>query len=73
LRAGDVERRESGRVLRLTPETGTIKTGKVPIVPVRAHLVELGFPQFAEGALAALGPEAPLFYRRPDRPSRNPN
>jgi integrase len=73
LRARDVERRPYGSVLRLTPEAGTIKTGKVRIVPIHAHLFELGFPQFAEGALAALGPEAPLFYRQPDRPSRNPN
>jgi integrase len=72
LRAGDVERRPYGHVLRLTPEAGTIKTGKVRIVPVHVHLVELGFPQFAERAMAALGPEGPLFYRKPDRPSRNP-
>jgi integrase len=73
LRAGDVDCRECGHVLRLTPEAGTIKTGKVRIVPVHSHLVELGLPEFTERALAALGPEGPLFYRKPDRPSRNPN
>lgn len=49
----DVERRPYGSVLRLTPEAGTIKTGKVRIVPIHAHLFELGFPQFTERAFAA--------------------
>jgi integrase len=76
LRAGDVQARQGPAgsiwVLRLTPEAGTIKTGRARTVPLHADLVRQGFPEFAQGALAAIGPDGPLFFRKPDRPSRNP-
>ena len=77
LRAGDVQAREGPAgsiwVLRLTPDAGTIKTGRARAVPLHADLVRQGFPEFAQRALAALGQDAPLFYRKPPKPSRNPN
>jgi integrase len=76
LRAGDVEQRLGHHgplwVLKVTPEAGTVKTGKARAVPVHPHLVEMGFPEFAVRVKAALGPEAPLFFKPPQRPSRNP-
>jgi hypothetical protein len=45
---------------------------KARAVPVHPHLVEMGFPEFAQRMLASIGPDGPLFYRKPDRPSRNP-
>ena len=42
-------------------------------MPLHADLVRQGFPEFAQRALAALGQDAPLFYRKPPKPSRNPN
>jgi integrase len=33
----------------------------------------MGFPEFAQRTLASIGPDGPLFYHKPDRPSRNPN
>jgi integrase len=60
-------------VLRLTPDAGTIKTSRARTVPLHADLVRRGFPEFAQRALAALGKDAPLFFRPPREPSRNPN
>ena len=60
-------------MMRLTPDAGTIKSGRARTMPLHADLVHQGFPEFAQGALAALGPEAPLFFRSPQGPSRNPN
>jgi integrase len=61
------------KTVRITPEAGTVKTGKVRVVPLHPHLVEMGFLDYVQLTRAALGPEAPLFYRKPVRPSRNPN
>jgi hypothetical protein len=65
LRAGDVQARQGPAgsiwILRLTPEAGTIKTGRARTVPLHADLVHQGFPEFAQRALAALGQDAPLF------------
>jgi integrase len=38
--------------IRLTPEAGTIKTNEARTVVLHPHLVELGFPAFAEAAPA---------------------
>jgi len=77
LRAGDVQARQGPAgsiwVLRLTPDAGTIKTGRARTVPLHADLVHQGFPEFAQRALAALGQDAPLFFKPPREPSRNPN
>src|SRR5258707_8948342 len=59
--------------MRLTPDAGTIKTGRARTVPLHADLVHQGFPEFAQRALAALGRDAPLFFKPPREPSRNPN
>jgi integrase len=60
-------------VLRITPEAGTVKTGKARTVPLHPHLVEMGLLDYVEAVKARLGQQAPLFYRPPTRPSRNPN
>jgi integrase len=75
LRAGDVQARQGPAgsiwVLRLTPDAGTIKTGRARTVPLHADLIHQGFSEFAQHALAALG--QPLFFKPPEGPSRNPN
>jgi integrase len=63
-RVGEILQLSKGNVLfeggipfiRLTPEDGTIKTGKFRDVPIHEHLIALGFLQFVEGA-----PEGKLF------------
>jgi integrase len=42
LRACDIEERACGPVLRITPEAGTVKTGRARTVPIHEHLVEQG-------------------------------
>jgi hypothetical protein len=58
LRAGDVQARQGPAgsiwVLRLTPDAGTIKTGRARTVPLHADLVHQEFPEFAQGAQARL-------------------
>jgi integrase len=83
LRVLDIERRPSDPkgplggadypVLRITPDAGTVKTSKVRVVPIHSDLVEQGFLRFVEDVKSRLGPDAPLFYKRPTKPSRNPN
>lgn len=60
-RAGDVEWRPSDQralegaeypVLRITPEAGTVKTGKARTVPVHPHLVEMGLLHYVEAVKA---------------------
>jgi integrase len=71
LRAQDID--PVRKTVRITPEAGTVKTGKVRVVPLHPHLVEMGLLDYVHLARAAMGPDAPLFYRKPARPSRNPN
>lgn len=52
--------------LRITPEGGTVKTGKYRIVPIHQHLVELGLCSFI-----ASQPPGPLFFSL-DKPEYNP-
>ena len=47
--------------IRITPESGTVKTGKYRIVPVHSHLVEQGLLAFIEAL-----PPGPLFLT-PDK------
>ena len=42
--------------IRITPESGTVKTGKYRIIPVHSHLVEQRFLDFVEAS-----PSGPLF------------
>jgi integrase len=83
LRVQDIEYRTSNPkgplggaeypVLRITPEAGTVKTGRVRVVPIHAHLIEQGLLEYVGVVKARLGPAGPLFFRPPARPSRNPN
>jgi integrase len=52
LRKQDVAREGGHWTIRLTPEAGTIKTNEARTVVLHPHLVELGFPAFAEAAPA---------------------
>lgn len=55
LRGIDVEDRNGLYVMKLTPEAGTIKTGKPRVVPIHEHLIAQGFiemvKQVGKGAL----------------------
>ena len=57
LRGADIEQRGQIHAMKLTPEAGTIKTGKARTVPIHAHLIEQGFLDFVR----ARG-NGPLFY-----------
>jgi integrase len=72
LRACDIERRPFGPVMRITPDAGTVKTDEARTVPLHQHLIEMGLLDYV-AAVARLGKQAPLFYKSPSRPSRNPN
>jgi integrase len=50
LRKQDVTKDGEHWTIRLTPEAGTIKTNEARTVVLHPHLVELGFPAFAEAA-----------------------
>jgi integrase len=73
LRVQDIEQRACGPVLRITPDAGTVKTGKARTVPIHPHLVEMGLLDYVEAVKSRLGKQGPLFFRPPARPSRNPN
>jgi integrase len=67
LRAEDVVTRNGIHAVRLTPEAGTIKSGRARIVPLHEHIIAQGFLDFV--ARIAKGP---LFYtpaRKPDNAS----
>ena len=51
-------------VLRITPEAGTVKTGRFRLVPLHPHLKEQGFLDFVRKARAG-----PLFYEPPPKES----
>jgi integrase len=72
LRVQDIEQRACGPVLRITPDAGTVKTGKARTVPIHPHLVEMGLLDYVETVKSRLGKQGPLFFRPPARPSRNP-
>jgi len=73
LRVQDIEQRACGPVLRITPDAGTVKTGKARTIPIHPHLVEMGLLDYVEAVKARLGKQGPLFFRPPARPSRNPS
>jgi integrase len=60
LRAGDVD--PARKTILITPEAGTVKTGKARVVPVHAELIEHGFLEFVKAVLAAKGPGGALFW-----------
>ena len=67
LRKQDILEQDGIPFLRITPEAGSVKTGKYRDVPIHPHLVDLGFLRFV-----AACEDGPLFYN-PDRaPSDTP-
>ena len=50
LRKQDVRREGEHWVITITPEAGIVKTKEMRRVPLHAHLIELGFASFVEGA-----------------------
>jgi integrase len=60
LRGTDVVEQDGVAAIRITPDAGTVKTGKARLVPLHEHLVEQGFVSFAR----AKG-KGPLFYNQP--------
>ena len=60
-RREDVHRIDVGDVtawiIRITPEAGSVKDGKIREVPLHPHLVEMGFVRFVLSR-----PDGPLFY-----------
>jgi len=57
LRGQDVRRGGDIWVLRVTPEAGTVKTGRWRDIPLHPHLVAQGFPDFVRRR-----GRGPLFY-----------
>jgi hypothetical protein len=57
LRKVDVITRDGISALSLSPEAGSIKSGKVRTVPLHEHLIAQGFLRFVEGH-----GDGPLFY-----------
>jgi integrase len=55
LRGRDIEKRDSMYVMKLTPEAGTMKSGKIRVVPLHEHIIAQGFiemvQQIGKGAL----------------------
>ena len=66
LRGADIEHRGQVCAMKLTPEAGTMKTGKPRTVPIHAHVIEQGFIEFVK-----LRGKGPLFYdpKEDDDPS----
>jgi integrase len=69
LRGIDIEDRKGLYVMKLTPEAGTIKTGKPRVVPIHEHLIAQGFIEMVK----QVGKGA-LFYndKTPQRPIVDP-
>jgi len=58
LRAMDIRQDGDVWIIHITPEAGSVKTGKARSVPIHSHLIEQGIL-----ALAKQGDTSPLFYR----------
>ena len=58
LRAMDIRQEGGVWVIHITPEAGSVKTGKARSVPIHSHLIEQGIQE-----LAKQGDASPLFYR----------
>jgi len=57
LRGSDIIEQDGIHAMKLTPESGTIKTRKTRLVPLHEHLIEQGFLEFVKASGAG-----PLFY-----------
>jgi integrase len=60
LRAGDVDL--TGRAISIDPTAGTVKTGKMRVIPIHEHLIEQGFLRYVQDVLGAKGAKGGLFY-----------
>jgi integrase len=60
LRASDVIKRDGIRAILITPDAGTVKSGRARVVPLHAHLIAQEFLKFVEGYGHGKGP---LFYK----------
>ena len=60
LRGSDVIRAEGINALKITPEAGTVKTGRPRTVPLHQHLIDQGFLEFVGES-----GKGPLFYNEP--------
>jgi integrase len=69
LRGRDIEARDSMYVMKLTPEAGTMKSGKIRVVPLHEHIIAQGFIEMVK----PIGNGA-LFYNdaTPQRRSADP-
>ena len=57
LRKEDVGEVEGVWTMKITPEAGTVKSKEARLVPLHAHLIDLGFLAFVAAA-----PDGPLFF-----------
>jgi integrase len=57
LRAMDIREEEGVWIIHITPDAGSVKTGKGRKVPIHSHLIEQGFHK-----LGRAGDATPLFY-----------
>jgi integrase len=62
---GDVIEQNGVRAIRITPDAGTVKTGKTRIVPLHEHLIEQGLLDFV-----AENGRGRLFYSETQRSSK---
>jgi integrase len=46
----------------ITPDAGTVKTGKARVVPIHEHLIEQGFLGYVKDVLGVKGAKGALFY-----------
>ncbi|GAB5509190.1 MAG: hypothetical protein Rhims3KO_05910 [Hyphomicrobiales bacterium] len=68
LRKQDVLQSDGLWCIRITPEAGTVKTGEARTIPLHGHLLEMGFPDYAQAA----DKEHLFLWRRRNRQSGHP-
>lgn len=64
LRGIDIVERDGVHAMKISPDTGTTKTGKARTVPLHEHLIEQGFVAFVKA-----NGKGPLFYNEPKQPT----
>jgi integrase len=60
LRGSDVIEQDGIHAIKITPDAGTVKTGRARTVPLHPHLIEQGLMDFAKAS-----GKGPLFYNEP--------
>jgi integrase len=71
LRAKDVDLER--KAILISPDAGSVKNHKARVVPLHAHLVEMGFLDYVNRVRAEQGQDAPLFYHKPTQPPLTTN